>query len=595
MYLRYTTVKKDGKVHRYWRLVRSVRVGRRVIQQTVAQLGELDARGRLQARTLARHLIGEPEQAGLFDDGQQHLTVPVRLKGVRVERSRRFGDVYLALALWRGTGLADLCEKLLPSGKEAVPWAKMVAVLVAARLCEPSSELHIAEDWYRRTALCDLLQLDGDLVNKDRLYRALDLLLEHKAELEAHLSRRSGELFAIDNEVLLYDVTSTYFEGEAQANPLAQRGHSRDHRPDCKQVCIALVVTFDGFPLGYEVFAGNTHDSKTVQTIVSTMEARHGVIGRVWIADRGMASAVNLAWLRQTARRYIIGAPKASLRQFAAELAEPSGWREIREGIAVRLARWPETGETAILCRSADRCRKEQAMHDKFSQRIAAALARLAGRIERSRKRLDAAKINRQIGRLLKQNQRSAARFHITLQAADCPAGLRLHVERSEAFDEWAPSPKAPTCCAPTSKTGATSNCGRPTFSSPRSRPPSASTRISCACGRSGISARIACSPTSWSASSPSCCGRRSRCGSSARAWATPRAPCSMSSPASNPTTSFCPRQRTVRSDCAASPSPTTRRLSCSIASASSCPSACAPTASCPSRSPPKHSPEPKM
>ena len=438
MYLRYTTRKKDGKVHRYWRLVRSVRVGRRVIQQTVAQLGELDARGRLQARALARHLIGTPEQAGLFDDDQQHLVVPVRLKSVRVERSRQFGDVYLALALWRGTGLADLCAKLLPVGKEAVPWAKMAAVLVAARLCEPSSELHIAEDWYRRTALCDLLQLDADLVNKDRLYRSLDLLLEHKAELEAHLSRRSGELFAVDNEVLLYDVTSTYFEGEAEANPLARRGYSRDHRPDCKQVCIALVVTFDGFPLGYEVFAGNTHDSKTVQTIVDTMEARHGVVGRVWIADRGMSSAANLAWLRQTGRRYIIGAPKAELRKFAAELAEPRGWREIRQGIEVKLGRWPETGETAILCRSADRRSKEQAMHDKFSRRIEAALARLGARIEHSTKRLNAAQVNRQIGSILQQNQRSAARFQITLQAAGCPAGFRLHVEHDDAFDQWA-------------------------------------------------------------------------------------------------------------------------------------------------------------
>jgi transposase len=438
MYLRYTTVKKDGKVHRYWRLVRSVRVGRRVIQQTVAQLGELDARGRLEARALARHLIGTPEQAGLFDDGKQHMTVPVRLKGVRIERSRRFGDVYLALALWRGTGLGGLCEKLLPSGKEAVPWAKMAAVLVTARLCEPSSELHIAEDWYRRTALCDLLQLDADLVNKDRLYRALDLLLQHKAELEAHLSKRCGELFAVDNEVLLYDVTSTYFEGEAEANPLARRGYSRDHRPDCKQVCIALVVTFDGFPLGYEVFAGNTHDSKTVQTIVESMEARHGVVGRVWIADRGMSSAPNLAWLRQTGRRYIIGAPKAELRKFAAELAAASGWREIREGIAVKLVRWPDTAETAILCRSADRRSKEQAMHDKFSRRIEAALAKLGARIEHSTKRLNAAQINRQIGRILQRNQRSAARFHITLQTADCPAGFRLHVEHDAAFDDWA-------------------------------------------------------------------------------------------------------------------------------------------------------------
>ncbi len=222
MYLRYTTRKKDGKTHRYWRLVRSVRVGRRVIQQSVLQLGELDEHGRLEARTLARHLIGEPEQARLFDDGSEHITVPVRLKGIRVERPRQFGDVYLALALWRGTGLAELCEQLLPEGKEQVAWEKMASVLVTARLCEPSSELHIAEDWYRRTALSDLLQLAEAQVNKDRLYRALDELLVHKAELEAHLSRRCGELFARENEVLLYDVTSTFFEGQALANPSAR-------------------------------------------------------------------------------------------------------------------------------------------------------------------------------------------------------------------------------------------------------------------------------------------------------------------------------------------------------------------------------------
>src|SRR5882757_2002957 len=438
MYLRHTTIRKDGKVHRYWRLVRSVRVGRRVIQQVVAHLGELDEHGRVEARALARRLIGAPEQARLFDDGSEHLTVPVRLKGIRIERARQFGDVYLALALWRGTGLEDLCERLLPIGKERIAWAKMAAVLVAARFCEPSSELHIAEDWYRRTALSDLLQLEDEEVNKDRLYRGLDHILAHKADLEAHLSKRCGELLAVQNEVLLYDVTSTYFEGQAEANPQAQRGYSRDHRPDCKQVCIALVVTFDGFPLGYEVFAGNTHDSRTVQTIVDTMEARHGVVGRVWIADRGMASANNLAWLRQTGRRYIIGAPKAELRKFAAELTALSGWREIREGIEVKLARWPDTAETAILCRSAERRNKEQAMHDKFSSRIEAALAKLAARIDSSSKRLSAAQINRQIGRILQRNQRSAARFQITVQAADCPAGFRLHVEHDQAFDAWA-------------------------------------------------------------------------------------------------------------------------------------------------------------
>ena len=219
MYLRHTIRKKDGKVHRYWCLVRSVRVGKRVIQQTVAHLGELDDHGRMEARALARHLIGAPEQAALFDDGSRDVTVPVRLKGIRIERSRQFGDVYLALALWRGVGLADLCDQLLPTGKERVAWEKIASVLVAARLCAPSSELHIAEDWYRRTALADLLQLDDALLNKDRLYRALDKLLGHKAAIEVHLSRRAGELFAVDNEVLLYDVTSTYFEGQAEAKP----------------------------------------------------------------------------------------------------------------------------------------------------------------------------------------------------------------------------------------------------------------------------------------------------------------------------------------------------------------------------------------
>jgi transposase len=438
MYLRHTTRKKDGKVHRYWSLVRSVRVGRRVIQQTVAHLGELDEHGRLAARALSARLVGTPEQAPLFDDDSEHLTVPVRLKGIRIERSRRFGDVYLALALWRGMGLEQLCERLLASGKERVDWARMAAVLVTARFCEPSSELHIAEDWYRRTALSNLLQLGEEQVNKDRLYRSLDHLLVHKTALEAHLARRCGELFAVQNEVLLYDVTSTYFEGQALRNPQAQRGYSRDHRPDCKQVCVALVVTFDGFPLGYEVFAGNTHDSRTLRSIVATMEARHGMLSRVWIADRGMASAGNLAWLRETGRRYIVGAPKAELKRFGPELAAPDGWRVVQEGVEVKLTRDPATDETMILCRSADRRSKEQAMHERFSQRIEAALERLAGRINRAKQPLDAAAVNRQIGRLMQRNQRAAARFVVTLPADRSPAGFHLRVARNPAFDDWA-------------------------------------------------------------------------------------------------------------------------------------------------------------
>ena len=438
MYLRYTTRKKDGKTHRYWRVVQSVRVGRRVIQRTVAQLGELDAEGRVQARTLARRLIGAPEQAALFDDGTDQRSVSIRLKGVRIERSRQFGDVYLALALWRGVGLDDFCRQVLRSGKEQIGWEKIAAVLVAARLCEPSSELHIAEDWYRRTALADLLQLDELQVNKDRLYRGLDELLEHKDALEAHLSKRYGQLFAVENEVLLYDVTSTYFEGQANGNELAKRGYSRDHRPDCKQVCIALVVSFDGFPLGYEVFAGNRHDSTTLQEIVETMERRHGVLGRVWITDRGMASAKNLAWLRATGRRYIIGAPKSELKHCQVGLAEASGWRVIREGVEVKLLDGTVPEERFILCRSADRREKERAMHEKFSTRIQAALDRLHGRIAKAKKPLDKAQVLRQIGRLLQRNSRAAARFQTSLQDDESAAGFCLRVEHSTEFDRWA-------------------------------------------------------------------------------------------------------------------------------------------------------------
>jgi transposase len=186
------------------------------------------------------------------------------------------------------------------------------------------------------------------------------------------------------------------------------------------------------------VFAGNTHDAKTLQTIVATMEARHGVVGRVWISDRGMASRENLAWLRETGRRYIVGAPKAELKKFARELAQPEGWRTVQEGVEVKLGRHPETDETVILCRSADRRSKERAMHDKFSGRIAAALERLAARISRSRKRLDPVQVNRQIGRILQQNQRAAARFKIALEPDGSPAGFSLHVGYNTAFDDWA-------------------------------------------------------------------------------------------------------------------------------------------------------------
>jgi len=439
MYLRHTTRRKDGKVHTYWRLVRSVRVGRKVVQQTVAQLGELDAAGRAQAKALARAITGAREQPDLFEPSEAAEAIPVQLKRIRVERGRTFGDVWLGWTLWRALRLDEWLARLLPEGREAVPWATMAAVLVLARLCEPSSELHIAEDWYRRTALDDLLALPVPLVNDDRLYRALDKLLPHKRALEQHLVARLGALFALDYDLLLYDITSTYFEGLAARNPLAQRGHSRDHRPDCKQVCVALVVTREGMPLGYELFAGNRTDVTTVEEIVETMEARYGLAQRIWVMDRGMTSEDNLTWLREGGRRYLVGTPKSELRKWARQIADAQDWHAVRDGVEAKQCTGPDGAETFVLVRSVERREKERAMHARFTRRIEDGLARLGRRLQRARRALDARRLERQLGRLLALNTRAAGRYLIELVPdATVPAGVRLEWTARPEWDDWA-------------------------------------------------------------------------------------------------------------------------------------------------------------
>jgi hypothetical protein len=439
MYLRHTTRRKDGKVHRYWQLVRSVRIGRKVVQQTVAHLGELDAQGRARAQALARAITGERAQPDLFVPEDAGEAIPVRLQRIRLERGRGFGDVWLGWTLWRALRLDEALTRLLPEGREAVPWATMAAVLVLARLCEPSSELHIAETWYRGTALEDLLALPTPLVNDDRLYRALDRLVPHKPALEQHLVARLGELFALDYDLLLYDVTSVYFEGLAEANPLAQRGHSRDHRPDCKQVCLALVVTRDGMPLGYEVFAGNRTDVRTVEDIVDAMEARYGLAQRIWVMDRGMTSQDNLDWLRETGRRYLVGTPKSELKKWAGALAEARDWQAVREGIEAKQGVGPDGVETFVLIRSVERREKERAMHARFARRIEDGLTRLGARLRRARRPLDVRRLERQLGRLLERNQRAAGRYVIDFVPDPTqPAGVRLDWSARPEWDDWA-------------------------------------------------------------------------------------------------------------------------------------------------------------
>jgi transposase len=438
VYLRHSTVRKDGKTHTYWRLVRSVRRGGKVRQETVAQLGELDAQGRARAKALARQMTGRVEQYELFEDRPpESASVEVRLDRVRVERSRRFGDVWLGWTLWRALELDRLCDERMVVGREQVPWPTMAAILTIARLCEPSSELHIAEDWYRRTALEDLLGVPSEQVNDDRLYRALDRLLPHKVAIEQHLRKRLGELFALEYDLLLYDVTSTYFEGLAAGNPQAKRGHSRDHRPDCKQVCIALVVTREGIPLSYEVFDGNRVDVTTVEEIVGTMEERYGLAKRIWVMDRGMTSAANIAWLQQTGRRYLIGTPKSDLKRFAGAIAEANDWRTVREGLEVKLCPGPDGAETFVLCRSADRREKEKAMHERFAARIEEGLTSLARRIARAQKKLDRGPIERQIGRLLGRNSRAAGRYAVRIIDANTASGLELDWSVRAEWDDW--------------------------------------------------------------------------------------------------------------------------------------------------------------
>jgi transposase len=436
MYLRHTTVTKNGKSHTYWRLVRSVRTGNKVRQQTVAQLGELDAAGRVRARALAKAIIGIERQPGLFDEPLPTEPVSVELHRFHLERGRRFGDVWLGLRLWQALNLDTLLQDWLPEGRADVPWAKMATVLVLARFCEPSSELHIAEDWFRRTALGDLLGIADDKVNDDRLYRALDQLLPHKFILEIHLQKRLGRLFGLEYDLLLYDITSTYFEGAAAANSQAQRGHSRDHRRDCKQVLIGLVVSRDGYPLGYEVFAGNRNDSTTLQEMVTRMEIFYGRQGRIWVLDRGMVSEASLTWLKERGSRYIVGAPRSRLKQFARAVRH-GDWETLREGLEVQRCPDGDGIETFILCRSAARATKEQAMRERFVTRIVTGLRKI--RAACRRQRCDPGKIERRLGRLLGQNTRAAGLFQVVVETRS-DGGARIRWRRRGAAQAWARS-----------------------------------------------------------------------------------------------------------------------------------------------------------
>lgn len=416
MFLRKISVGKDGKQHDYWALVESVRTERGPRQRVVSYLGDMDEAGRLGVhRSVEKDL---PDQESLFDETTSPKWIEVDVRKVRTERSRRFGDVWLALELIKKLGLDELLDHVIPETHTKISWATLANVLIVSRFCEPSSELHIAEHFYRKSALSDLLGIPDEDIYDNRLYRTLDKILEHKDEVQQHLKERLGELFAIKYDILLYDVTSTYFEGQELKNPQAQRGYSRDSRPDCKQVCIGLVVTKEGIPLGYEVFEGNRHDSKTVETIVEKMELLYGKSDRIWIMDRGMISQENLELLAKEGRRYIIGTPKSQLKKFEQHLLSQD-WKQVYEGLEVKLCPSPDgSDELFILCRSAARREKEKAIRNRFVEHLEKGL-------ERVKKSCDAGRVKnpevvgRRIGRLLERYSRASALFDINVKERD--------------------------------------------------------------------------------------------------------------------------------------------------------------------------------
>jgi hypothetical protein len=432
--------------YEYWTLVQSERTARGPRQRVVAHLGKgpgLDDAERrgwedLDALLEGRRPARQPE---LWDpppsrpERSDPLWAQVDLRGVRVERVREFGVVYLALSLWRRLGLHRLLRELIDDGREAIEWELVACILTIGRFCAQRSEREVAERWYADSALEDLLGVPWSQVNASRLYRGLDVLHARKDALFAHLQQRYESWFGVGFEFLLYDVTSTFFEGQAAGNPQAARGYSRDSRADCKQVCIGLVVSAEGLPLAYEVFAGNRADVTTVEHIVTCMEDKYGRAERIWVLDRGMVSEDNLEFLRERKARYVVGTPKAQLRRFEQALVDQADWQEVEPGVEVKLLASPEgDAEQFVLCRSAARRQKEAAIFELQRQRLLAKLQEIDASLRKT-PRADVAAIERRVGRWLGRYTGAERTIEVAVcrDAAGRASGLTLRerVERS--------------------------------------------------------------------------------------------------------------------------------------------------------------------
>jgi hypothetical protein len=434
VYLKRSRRRHKGEDYESWSLVESVRTARGPRQRVVATLGKLpglDEQSRVGWEHIADILDGKARPADFFNPPPEPPEWAwVDLKGVAVERLRSFGDVYLALALWRRLGLDRFFNEAMEPGREEIAWGVMACILTLARFCAPSSELQIADFWYGKTALEDLLGVGAGKVHEDRLYRALDQLLPHKDGLFRHFQRVYGELFGTTYDLLLYDITSTYFEGQCAGNPRARRGYSRDSRPDCLQVCIGLVVTPEGLPLAYEVFDGNRADVTTVEEIIEVMREKYGQARRVWVMDRGMVSEDNLDELRRCGAKWLVGTPKSMLKNFERQLLE-GPWEQVEPAVEVKLCAAPGGArETFVLCRSPRRKEKESAMRQRQIKGLEAGLARLRAGIEAPVRALrDLGRAERRVGRLMAKYSRAAHLYEVRIRQLADPthkSGVRL-------------------------------------------------------------------------------------------------------------------------------------------------------------------------
>lgn len=390
MFLRSKTRRKDGKLHRYWSVVENRRVkAGRVVQRQLLHLGELnDGQHAGWVRTIEalEGSEGPGRQMALFADDREPLptlgceTVRVALSAISLRKPRLWGACWLALHLWELLDLDPFWAARLPVSRKGTRWLNVLKALTVYRLLDPGSEFRFHREWYARTALPDLLGEDFGLAQKDKPYRCLDLLPAHRDELFGHLRQRWGELFQAQFEVLLYDLTSTYFESAPPAPDAAGKrrfGYSRDHRPDCTQVVIALVVTPEGLPVGYEVYAGNTHEASTLGDFLDRVEQRYGRVRRTWLMDRGIPTESTLEQMRERGVDYLVGTPKGRLTKLEQALVELP-WTEARESVSVKVLE--QDGELYVYVESKDRVAKERSMRRRKLKRLWARLGELRAR-----------------------------------------------------------------------------------------------------------------------------------------------------------------------------------------------------------------------